>query len=104
MCYIVSRRLQYATNRDDNPYAAGKEVKKITDAIALLSENHAMGRIGRIAETRELIIPNSPYTKDVVKSAYLYYTVRMNASRKQKKSSVVVCYHKTMAARDRRAS
>ncbi len=30
----------------ENPFAAGKEVSKIFDAIALLSVNYAIGRIG----------------------------------------------------------
>jgi toxin ParE1/3/4 len=45
----------------DNPKAAGKEVEKVVNAIGLLRENPAMGRPGRVPETRELVIPKSSY-------------------------------------------
>jgi toxin ParE1/3/4 len=46
---------------EDNPAAAGRVVKKIFAAVELLRENPAMGRPGRVAETRELVVGETPY-------------------------------------------
>jgi toxin ParE1/3/4 len=45
----------------DNPTAARQTVDRIRDAVAHLAENPAMGRVGRINGTRELIIVGTPY-------------------------------------------
>ena len=45
----------------DNPTAARQTVDRIRDAIAHLAEHPAMGRVGRIDGTRELIIGGTPY-------------------------------------------
>ncbi len=44
-----------------NPYAAGKEVEKIVEAISRLRTHPYTGRQGRIKGTRELVVPNSSY-------------------------------------------
>jgi toxin ParE1/3/4 len=46
---------------EDNPAAAGRVVQKIFQAVDLLRENPAMGRAGRVAETRELVVAETPY-------------------------------------------
>lgn len=45
----------------DNPVAARQVVQQIVQTIALLSDNPALGRAGRIHGTRELVIPNTRY-------------------------------------------
>lgn len=45
----------------DNPGAAGKTVKKILYTIDVLLEHPNMGLPGRVAYTRELAIPGTPY-------------------------------------------
>jgi toxin ParE1/3/4 len=45
----------------DNPTAAGRVVMKILRAVDLLKKNPAMGRAGRVAGTRELVVVETPY-------------------------------------------
>lgn len=45
----------------DNPTAARQTVDRIRDTVALLATNPAMGRVGRINGTRELVIARTPY-------------------------------------------
>lgn len=45
----------------DDPQAAARVVMEILDAVALLSEHPALGRVGRVSGTRELVVPNTPY-------------------------------------------
>ncbi len=46
---------------EDNPAAAGRVVQKILRAVDLLKKNPAMGRAGRVAGTRELVVAGTPY-------------------------------------------
>ena len=46
---------------EDNPAAAGRVVQKIFRAVDLLKENPAIGRAGRVAGTRELVVAETPY-------------------------------------------
>jgi toxin ParE1/3/4 len=47
---------------EDSPAAAQRVVLHILhDVEALLSEHPAMGRPGRVPETRELVIPDTPF-------------------------------------------
>lgn len=46
---------------EDNPAAAARVVRKIFRAVDLLKQNPAMGRAGRVAGTRELVIVETPY-------------------------------------------
>lgn len=46
---------------EENPAAAARIVQKIFRATNLLKKNPAMGRPGRVAGTRELIVPGTPY-------------------------------------------
>ncbi|MBZ5540558.1 MAG: type II toxin-antitoxin system RelE/ParE family toxin [Acidobacteriia bacterium] len=46
---------------EDNPAAAGRVVQRILRAVDLLKENPAMGRAGRVAGTRELVVADTPY-------------------------------------------
>lgn len=58
--------------RQDNPEAATRQVLRILEAIGQnLSTMPAMGRIGRIPGTRELVITGTPYI--------VPYRVRHNA-------------------------
>ncbi len=45
----------------DNPIAAHRISKKILSALKILSEQPEMGRQGRVPNTRELIISDTPY-------------------------------------------
>ncbi|HAT8623610.1 TPA: type II toxin-antitoxin system mRNA interferase toxin, RelE/StbE family [Legionella pneumophila] len=45
----------------DNPKAAVDAVIRIINSIGMLSNNPAMGRIGRIFDTRELVISGTPF-------------------------------------------
>lgn len=45
----------------DNPQAAQLVVSRIKKAVDLLSEQPAMGRLGRVSNTRELVIDKAPY-------------------------------------------
>jgi toxin ParE1/3/4 len=45
----------------ENPIAANIIVTKIMDAIERLKTNPALGKTGRIAGTRELIVPDTHY-------------------------------------------
>ncbi|VAW93182.1 Death on curing protein, Doc toxin [hydrothermal vent metagenome] len=45
----------------DNPEAAQKLVLRIKDAVSLLSEQPGMGRLGRVPNTKELVIDHTPY-------------------------------------------
>lgn len=56
---------------EDNPAAADRFVQRILRATDLLAKNPAMGRPGRVASTRELVIADTPYI--------IPYRVRANA-------------------------
>jgi addiction module RelE/StbE family toxin len=45
----------------DNPNAAARIVKRIVDAVERLGDHPHLGRAGRIAGTRELVIAETPY-------------------------------------------
>ena len=46
---------------EDNPTAAGTMLERVASAIARLQAHPALGRPGRVPNTRELVIPHSPY-------------------------------------------
>ena len=45
----------------DNPAAAGRVVEAIATAVERLQQYPAMGRPGRVAGTRELVVAGTPY-------------------------------------------
>lgn len=45
----------------DNPQAARKTVQRIKDKISLLSEQPGMGRLGRVPNTKELVVDKTPF-------------------------------------------
>jgi len=45
----------------DNPQAARQTVLRIKDAVSLLSEQPGIGRLGRVPNTKELVIDHTPY-------------------------------------------
>jgi toxin ParE1/3/4 len=45
----------------DNPAAASEMVHRISSAVELLQDHPAIGRIGRVPGTRELIVSGTPY-------------------------------------------
>lgn len=45
----------------DNPPAAASEINKVLEAVELLSMNPALGKAGRVAKTRKLVIAGTPY-------------------------------------------
>jgi toxin ParE1/3/4 len=46
---------------EDNPGAAGRVAQRVFRAVDLLKKNPALGRAGRVAGTRELVVPETPY-------------------------------------------
>ncbi len=45
----------------DDPSAAGRVVLRILRAVELLKKNPALGRVGRVAGTRELVVADTAY-------------------------------------------
>lgn len=45
----------------ENPEASKRVVKKIRKTVELLADNPALGHVGRLHGTRELVIPNLHY-------------------------------------------
>jgi len=45
----------------DNPQAAQQVVQRIKEKVALLSEQPGMGRPGRVPNTRELLVDQTPF-------------------------------------------
>jgi toxin ParE1/3/4 len=45
----------------DDPRAASGLVDRLDRAVSRLSEHPGLGRPGRVANTRELVIPRTPY-------------------------------------------
>ena len=45
----------------DNPVAAERVERRLVSAVACLAQQPRHGRPGRVAETRELVIPRLPY-------------------------------------------
>ena len=45
----------------DSPEAADRLLLQITQAVKLLGSHSSAGREGRVANTRELVIANTPY-------------------------------------------
>ena len=46
----------------DNPTAAAQVVVRIVSVVDNLAEHPAMGRVGRVKGTRELVLADIPYT------------------------------------------
>jgi plasmid stabilization system protein ParE len=44
-----------------NPAAAAQMVRRIREAVELLAEQPALGRAGRVPNTRELVVSGTPY-------------------------------------------
>lgn len=67
---------------EDNPAAAGRVVQKILRAVDLLGKNPAMGRAGRVAGTRELVVAETPYVipyrvrRDAVEILRVFHAAR----------------------------
>jgi toxin ParE1/3/4 len=45
----------------ENPQAAQRVAQRILQAVALLAEQPEMGRVGRVPDTREFVITDTPY-------------------------------------------
>ena len=45
----------------DNPSAATKIAKRILSSVKLLAEQPGIGRSGRVPDTRELVVSQTPY-------------------------------------------
>jgi len=70
---VTPRRLQYSARyfrrledireriAADNPAAAARMIERIRTAVERLAASPAIGRPGRVADTRELVIPSTPY-------------------------------------------
>ena len=70
---MTSRRLEYAPRyfrrlediyeriAAENPAAARRIIERIRTAVTRLAASPAIGRPGRVADTRELIIPRTTY-------------------------------------------
>lgn len=46
----------------DSPAAARQIAKRVREAVAVLATHPLMGRPGRVVDTRELVIPHTPFT------------------------------------------
>jgi toxin ParE1/3/4 len=46
---------------DADPQAARRMFERIQSRVGLLVEQPRIGRVGRVADTRELVIPRTPY-------------------------------------------
>jgi addiction module RelE/StbE family toxin len=70
---VTPRRLEYAPRyfrrledireriAADNPIAASRMIERIRVAVTRLASSPALGRPGRVPDTRELVIPGTPY-------------------------------------------
>jgi addiction module RelE/StbE family toxin len=70
---VTPRRLEYAPRyfhrlediyeriAADNPTAARRMIERIRAAVTRLAASPALGRPGRVAGARELVIPRTPY-------------------------------------------
>ena len=47
--------------KKDNPTAARRVHEEVKKAVQTLARYHQFGRIGRVINTRELVIPSLPY-------------------------------------------
>ena len=47
---------------EENPTATGKVAQRIIDKVNLLAEQPLLGSPGRLHNTRELVLTNTPYT------------------------------------------
>lgn len=72
----------------DSPRAAAKVAAKIESAVALLADNPAMGRPGRIPGTRELVVPSTPYIIPYRVQGNLIVVLRVFHARRRWPSSV----------------
>lgn len=45
----------------DNPQAAAELVKRVFDSVDVLAKHPAIGRPGRVPDTRELVVTGAPY-------------------------------------------
>ncbi len=54
-------RLVQSYIAQENPQAARKTVNQIKDKVSLLTQQPGIGRLGRVPNTRELIIDHTPY-------------------------------------------
>ena len=45
----------------DNPAAAGRVYERILSSVRNLADMPNMGRPGRVEDTRELVVPDTPY-------------------------------------------
>lgn len=58
---IANLEAEFRYIAEDDPQAAERFVNEVWRLTQLLKEQPAMGREGRVPETRELILPNYPY-------------------------------------------
>jgi plasmid stabilization system protein ParE len=61
----------------DNPTAAAKVAQRIWDVSQMLADQPGMGRPGRVAGTRELIVSGLPYILPYVESAGVVTILRV---------------------------
>lgn len=66
----------------DNPAAAYRVVVTIMEAVDHLAAHPAMGRVGRVPGTRELVVPDTPYVipyrvrRDTVEILRVFHAAR----------------------------
>ena len=53
----------------DKPTAAADAALKILNAVKMLADQPGMGRPGRVADTREFVVPSLPYILPYVEKA-----------------------------------
>jgi len=62
---------------EDRPGAAEKVAQKIQKSVSLLADQPGMGRLGRVAGTRELVIPGYPFILPYVEADGNIYILRV---------------------------
>jgi toxin ParE1/3/4 len=66
----------------DDPDAAAGVVLRVVQSVSLLKEQPGIGRSGRLPDTRELIVPDTPYIvpyrvkDDTVQILRVYHSAR----------------------------
>jgi addiction module RelE/StbE family toxin len=58
---VVDLEEAYEFILSDNPSTAAGEVETVLKAVERLRDHSAMGRVGRVPKTRELVLSGTPY-------------------------------------------
>ncbi len=68
---------------EHNPSAANRVARRILEAVSFLKIQPGLGRPGRVQDTRELVVPSTPFIVpyhvegDVIEILRVYHAARM---------------------------